>query len=227
MNWFSKFLSSSIGRKLLMALTGLFLILFLVVHLAGNLQLLKDDGGRSFNIYAHFMTSNPLIKIIGYVNFALVLVHVIWAIWLTRTNTSARGPVGYAVSKNSSHWTSRNMGILGTLILLFLVFHLSGFWWRMHNGPIDPVTYEGTEVKDLYAVVNTSYDLWWYVIIYEVSMLLLAFHLWHGFISAFQTVGLNHPKYTPAVKFVGKAFAIVVPLLFAIIPIFMYLDITL
>src|SRR6187200_3003564 len=129
MNWFKKLLTSTLGRKLLMALTGLFLILFLVVHLIGNLQLLKDDGGKAFNIYAQFMTSNPLIKIVSYLNYALILIHIIWALMLSRKNSSARGPQGYAVSKNSSHWTSRNMGILGTLILLFLVFHLSGFWW--------------------------------------------------------------------------------------------------
>lgn len=226
MNWFLKFLSSSIGRKLLMALTGLFLILFLVVHLAGNLQLLKDDGGRAFNIYAQFMTSNPLIKTISYVNYALILLHVIWAIWLTKSNTSARGPEGYAVSKNSSHWTSRNMGILGTLIFIFLIIHLRGFWWKMHNGPINSVDYDGASVKNLFEIVDAAYSLWWYVLLYVVSMAVLAFHLWHGFISAFQTLGLNHPKYSPLIKFVGKAFSIIVPLLFAIIPIFMYLDIT-
>jgi succinate dehydrogenase / fumarate reductase, cytochrome b subunit len=226
MNWFLKFLSSSIGRKLLMALTGLFLILFLVVHLAGNLQLLKDDGGRAFNVYAQFMTSNPVIKVVSYVNYALILVHIVWAIMLSRQNRAARGSEGYAVSNNSSHWTSRNMGILGTLILLFLVFHLQGFWWRMHNGPINSVDYDGASVKNLYEVVDTAYALWWYVVIYVISMGVLAFHLWHGFISAFQTLGLNHPKYNPVIKFVGKAFAIIVPLLFAIIPILMYLDIT-
>jgi succinate dehydrogenase / fumarate reductase cytochrome b subunit len=207
-----------------MALTGLFLILFLVVHLAGNLQLLKADGGRAFNIYAATMTSNPFIKIVGYINYALILIHVFWALWLTRTNASARGSVGYAVNRNSSNWTSRNMGILGTLILIFLVFHLRGFWWRMHNGPIDPVTYDGITINNLYLVVQEAYSLWWYVLIYVVSMLVLAFHLWHGFMSAFQTIGVNHPKYNPVIKFVGKAFAIVVPAGFALIPIWMYLN---
>ncbi len=226
MNWFLKFLSSTIGRKLLMALTGLFLILFLVVHLIGNLQLLKNDGGEAFNIYAQFMTSNPLIKTISYVNYILILVHVIWAIWLSRNNSAARGPQGYAVTKNSSHWTSRNMGILGTFILIFLVIHLKGFWYEMHWGGIPSKNYDGADVKDLFAVVDVAYSNIAYVAVYVVSMLLLAFHLWHGFISAFQTLGANHPKYNPVIKFVGKAFAIVVPLLFALIPILMYLDIT-
>jgi succinate dehydrogenase / fumarate reductase, cytochrome b subunit len=227
MNWFSKFLSSSIGRKLLMALTGLFLILFLVVHLIGNLQLLKSDGGEAFNIYAEFMTSNIIIKIVGIVNYILILVHIIWAIWLSKSNRSARGSEGYAVSRNSSHWTSRNMGILGTLIFIFLVIHLRGFWYEMHWGGIPTKNYDGKEVKDLYTVVDAAYSQVWYAGLYIVSMLILAFHLWHGFISAFQTLGVNHPKYNPVIKFVGRAFAIVVPLLFAIIPIFMYLDITL
>lgn len=226
MNWFLKFLSSTIGRKLLMALTGLFLILFLVVHLIGNLQLLKDDGGQAFNVYAQFMTSNPLIKIIGYVNYALILIHIVWAILLSRKNSAARGSQGYAVSKNSSHWTSRNMGILGTFILIFLVIHLRGFWYEMHWGGIPTKNYDGHEVKDLFAVVDSAYSNLAYVGVYVVSMLLLAFHLWHGFISSFQTLGVNHPKYNPVIKFVGKAFAIIVPLLFALIPILMYMDLT-
>lgn len=227
MTWFINFLTSSIGRKLLMALTGLFLILFLVVHVAGNLQLLKSDGGRAFNEYSQFMTTNLLIKIIGIVNYTLILLHVFVSIWLTRQNSAARGGERYAVSKNSSHWTSRNMGILGTLIFVFLIIHLRGFWYQMHWGEIGMATYDGQQVKDLYSVVEAAYSQWWYVVIYLVGMAVLAFHLWHGFISAFQTLGLNHPKYNPVIRFVGKAFAIIVPLLFAIIPVFMFLNITL
>lgn len=226
MNWFTRLVSSSIGRKLLMALTGLFLILFLVVHVAGNLQLLKSDGGRAFNEYSQFMTSNLVIKIVGIINYTTILLHVIWAIWLGRQNRAARGSEGYAVEKNSSHWTSRNMGILGTLIFIFLIIHLRSFWYEMHWGEIKTVVYDDKEVKDLYSVVDFAYSQVTYVIIYLVGMAVLAFHLWHGFISAFQTLGLNHPKYNPVIKFIGKAFAVIVPLLFAIIPIFMYFDIT-
>lgn len=224
MNWFTNFFSSSIGRKLVMALTGLFLILFLVVHLIGNLQLLYNDEGRAFNVYAQFMTSNPLIKIVGYVNYAMILFHVFWAIWLTKSNKSARGPVGYAVSNNPSTWSSRNMGILGTLILLFLVFHLQGFWYQMHWGGIPTKNYDGIETKDLYSVVAFAYSQWWYVAIYVISMAILAFHLYHGFGSAFQTLGLNHVKYNPVIKVIGVAYAVIVPALFALIPIVMFLD---
>jgi len=224
MNWFKKLLTSTLGRKLLMALTGLFLILFLVVHLIGNLQLLKHDNGEAFNVYAKFMTSNPVIKTISYVNYACFIIHALWALFLTIGNRRARGSEKYAVIKNSSPWTSRNMGILGTLILIFLVIHLKGFWYEMHWGGIPTVNIEGEEVKNLYATVAMAYSNVWYVTLYVFSMCVLAFHLWHGFVSSFQTLGLNHPKYNPLIAFVGKAFAIIVPALFALIPIWMFLD---
>lgn len=224
MNWFTNFFSSTIGRKLVMALTGLFLILFLVVHLIGNLQLLHNDEGRAFNVYAGVMTSNPLIKIVSYVNYFFIILHVIWAIILSARNRAARGSVGYSVNKNSSTWSSRNMGILGTLILIFLVIHLRGFWYEMHWGGIATRNYDGTEVKDLFSVVDFAYSQPAYVIVYVISMAVLAFHLYHGFGSAFQTLGLNHVKYNRLIRFVGVAFSIVVPALFALIPIMMYLD---
>jgi succinate dehydrogenase / fumarate reductase, cytochrome b subunit len=224
MNWFLNLFSSTLGRKLVMALTGLFLVLFLVVHLIGNLQLLHSDSGRAFNIYAHFMTSNPLIKIISYGNYAFILMHIVWAILLTKRNRDARGPQGYAISNKNSRWASRNMGILGTFIALFLVIHLRGFWYEMHWGGIATENYDGVDYKNLYAVVEAAYAQWWYALIYVVSMFLLAFHLYHGFGSAFQTLGLNHVKYNPIIKFVGVAFAIIVPALFALIPIVMYFN---
>lgn len=224
MNWFTNLLSSTLGRKLIMALTGLFLILFLVVHLIGNLQLLHADGGRAFNVYAQFMTSNPVIKIISYGNYLFILVHVLWAILLSIKNRAARGPEGYAVtSGKSSTWSSRNMGILGTFILIFLVIHLKGFWYEMHWGGIATQNYDGEEVKDLYAVVDKAYSQLWYAAVYVLSMIMLAFHLWHGFASAFQTLGLNHAKYNGVIRFVGRAFAIIVPALYALIPIWMFL----
>lgn len=222
MNWFSNFFSSSIGRKYVMALTGLFLILFLVVHLIGNLQLLKADDGEAFNVYAAFMTSNPLIVTISYVNYTMILFHIIWAIMLTRRNRAARGEVGYAVTKNSSHWTSRNMGILGTFIFIFLVIHLRSFWYEMHWGGIPTATYAGVEYKNLYAVVDAAYESVWFVLLYVVSMALLGFHLFHGFGSAFQTLGLNHVKYNGLIRGLGVGFSIVVPALFALIPVYMY-----
>lgn len=205
-----------------MSLTGLFLISFLVVHLLGNLQLLMDDGGEAFNIYAEFMTTNTFVQILSYILYASILVHVAWSAIITGRNRSARGGTKYAVVRNSSHWTSRNMGVLGTFIFIFLVIHLRDFWAIMHWGEIGRVTYDGREVKDLYSVVALAFSQPWYVALYLVSMFMLAFHLWHGFASAFQTLGLNHVKYNGVIKFVGRAFAIVVPALFALIPIAMF-----
>ncbi|HNP94908.1 MAG TPA: succinate dehydrogenase cytochrome b subunit [Cyclobacteriaceae bacterium] len=223
MKWLTNLFTSTLGRKLLMALTGLFLITFLAVHLAGNLQLLKDDGGKSFNIYAEFMSTNPLIQTISKVNFALILIHVIWAILLSRKNRDARGS-SYAVTNKSSHWTSRNMGILGTIVLVFITIHLKDFWAQMHFGSVPTVDYDGKQVRDLASIVSIWFDKAWYVALYVFCMAAVAFHLWHGFSSAFQTLGLNHVKYNPVINFVGRAFAIIVPALFALIPIMMFLN---
>ncbi|HEY5692402.1 MAG TPA: succinate dehydrogenase cytochrome b subunit [Cyclobacteriaceae bacterium] len=223
MNWFTNLFSSSLGRKLLMALTGLFLISFLAVHLAGNLQLLKDDGGQAFNIYSQFMGHNPVIQTISKVNFALIFMHIIWAIIISRQNRAARGQ-SYAISNKSSHWTSRNMGILGTIVLIFLVVHLRHFYAELHWGSDVPkVVYDGKEMADAYKLVSIWFAKEWYAGLYVVCMIGLAFHLWHGFSSAFQTLGLNHVKYNPVINFVGRAFAIIVPALFALIPIVMFL----
>lgn len=223
MKWFTNLFSSSLGRKLLMALTGLFLITFLAVHLAGNLQLLKDDGGQAFNVYSDFMSHNPLIQTISKVNFALIMIHVIWAILISRQNRTARGE-SYAVNNKSSHWTSRNMGILGTIVLIFLVVHLRHFYAELHWGNTPTVIIDGKEVSDAYNLVAYWFAKEWYSGLYVVCMIGLAFHLWHGFASAFQTLGLNHVKYNPVINVVGKAFAIIVPALFALIPIMMFLN---
>lgn len=207
-----------------MALTGLFLVTFLVVHLAGNLQLLYNDGGQAFNIYARFMTTNTLIKTTSYVLYSAFIIHIVWSILLIRQNKQARGPVGYDVVKAapSVTWNSRNMGVLGTIVFVFLVIHLRNFWYEMHWGGIPTVVYEGETYKDLYAVVAFSFTQWWYVALYCVGMLAVAFHLYHGFQSVFQTFGLNNKKYTPAIRFIGAVYSVVIPALFALIPLVMF-----
>jgi succinate dehydrogenase / fumarate reductase, cytochrome b subunit len=223
MKWFIDLFSSTLGRKVVMAFSGLFIILFLAVHLAGNLQLLKDDGGEAFNIYAYFMTHNPLIKTVAYVNYAIFLAHIVWAVALTIYNRQARGSESYAVtSSKSSIWSSRNMGILGTIIFVFLVIHMTQFWGQMKFGSIPYKSYGAQEVKDLYTVCALAFKEWWIVALYCISMVAIAFHLWHGFSSAFQTLGLNHMKYNPVINLVGRTFSIVVPALFALIPIMMF-----
>ncbi|MFD2033359.1 succinate dehydrogenase cytochrome b subunit [Belliella marina] len=223
MSWVSKTLSSTLGRKLLMALTGLFLILFLVVHLAGNLQLLLPDGGEAFNKYAANMASNPLIKAVSIGNFAFILIHVIYSILLTKHNKKSR-PIDYAVTKASTNsaWASRNMGILGTLLLIFILVHLKGFYYEVKFGTMPMASYDGVDFKDVYAIVSAAYSNIFYVAFYVLSMGFLAFHLSHGFASAFQTLGLNHVKYSPLIRKVGLVFSILVPALFALIPLVMF-----
>ncbi len=225
MSWVTKTLNSTLGRKLLMALTGIFLILFLVVHLAGNLQLLIPDNGDSFNLYAHNMSINFFIRSVSIINFAFILLHVIYSLILTRHNKQAR-PIGYAqtdASKNST-WASRNMGILGTLILIFLLVHLRGFWYRLKFGAPDKVMLGDVEVDNAFLIVVEAFKNPIYVGFYVLSMVFLAFHLSHGFASAFQTLGLNHKKYTPLIQKVGLGFSILIPALFALIPIVIFIQ---
>jgi len=226
MSWVSSFLTSSLGKKLIMSLTGLFLILFLVVHLAGNLQLLYNDGGDAFNAYAYFMTHNPLIKVISYGLYAFILLHAVqgWILW--RQNRVARGNDRYAVNVirtvKTSSFASKNMGWLGTIIFVFIAIHMYQFWLQMKLDRLNYVTVDGKEVKDLYEPVVFAFTNPGFVIFYVISMLVIAFHLWHGFQSAFQTLGINHRKYTPAIKLVGKVYSVLIPLGFAIIPVYMY-----
>lgn len=228
MSWFTNFLTSSIGKKIVMSLTGLFLISFLVVHLAGNLQLLVNDQGESFNAYAKFMTTNPLIKFLSYGLYTGILLHAIQGLVIWLQNKAARGGKGYAkkvtqvVGTNS--FAASNMAWLGILILIFLIIHMGDFWFAMKFGSVDLDTRftEEEGVKNLFSRVEATFGNPIFVALYILGMIGLAFHLLHGFQSAFQTLGLNHPKYTPAIKGIGSFIAVVVPVLFAIIPIFMF-----
>ena len=224
MSWFSQALSSTIGRKVVMSLTGLFLITFLVVHVSGNMLMFKSDDGEAFNLYAQFMTTNPLIKIASYILYIGILLHVFYALYLAVYNKNAR-PVGYAVAhpEQNSSWKSRNMGILGTIVLIFLIIHLRAFWYEMKFGDIPTANYAGVEVRNLYVVMEAAFSQWWIVLLYVLAMIGLAFHLAHGFWSAFQTLGLQHKKYSPLIKNLGYIFAIVVPLLFAAMPVYIYI----
>ena len=126
------------------------MILFLVVHLAGNLQLLKDDNGEAFNIYSKFMTSNPLIKFISYGLYFFILLHAIQGMILWKNNRAAKGGK-YAVQSKESTWSSRNMGMLGVLLFVFLGIHMGDFWWAMKRHQLPLVSYEGyPDIQDLY-----------------------------------------------------------------------------
>jgi succinate dehydrogenase / fumarate reductase cytochrome b subunit len=265
MSWLTRMFSSTIGQKLIVALTGLFLCTFLVVHMTGNLQLFKDDHGMSFNMYSVFMTTNPLIKTVSYILYFSILFHAFKGLHLAYKNMKAR-PVGYAVvnGKANSHWTSRYMGILGTIILVFIVVHMNDFWAEYKFGHIPYVQYtenlESGEItakpyadeagnpksiankaeetivsingvdhkititKDLYAEVAETFKNPLLVALYLISMFAIGFHLYHGFQSGFQTLGLNHPRYNPAIQFLSTwVFAIIIPAGFAAMPLYFLL----
>jgi len=207
-----------------MSLTGLFLILFLVIHLLGNLQLLYDDGGDAFNIYSHFMAENPLIQLVSKANFFFILLHAFVSYTLMAKNRKAR-PIGYKVSAGAatSSWSSRSMSLLGTLIFIFLIVHLKGFWFEFKYGTVSTTVIDGIEMHDSYKWVIEAYANPILSSFYIISMIVLGFHLWHGFASAFQSLGINHLKYTGFIQFLGKVYAISIPALFAIIPIWIYL----
>ena len=268
----SAILKSSLAKKYWMSFTGLFLCLFLSGHLAGNLQLIFSDA-LHFNQYALFMTTNPAVKILSYLTYISILFHAIDGILLTVQNRKAR-PIGYAKTDgSSSSFSSRNMAVLGTIILVFIVTHMVNFWAVMHldkNMPLQTISIgQAGQQQEYYLTTDGGYlpkaqvdqqmikienrteffdaaanvkikegykDLHKITvaffkdpktgliatILYVIAMITLAFHLLHGFQSAFQSLGLNNPKYTPAIKKFGAAFAIIVPILFAIIPVYIH-----
>lgn len=269
----SALLKSSLAKKYWMALTGLFLCTFLAGHLAGNLQLIFGDA-LQFNQYALFMTTNPAVKLLSYVTYISILFHAIDGIILTIQNQKAR-PIGYAKENQSanSNWASRNMAILGSLILVFIITHMVNFWAVMHfdeKMPLQTTTIDvGGQKQDFYLTTDGGYlpkaqidqnavviknrtefydavanvklkegykDLHKITfaffqdakygliatIAYVIAMFVLAFHLLHGFASAFQSLGANNPKYNGLIRGFGKGFAIIVPLLFAIIPVYIH-----
>jgi succinate dehydrogenase / fumarate reductase cytochrome b subunit len=276
----SALLKSSIGKKYWMALTGLFLCLFLAGHLAGNLQLIFGTP-LQFNEYALFMTTNPAVKLLSYLTYISILFHAVDGILLAIQNKKAR-PIGYAKNNAAANsgFASRNMAVLGTLILFFIATHMVNFWAKMHFSqmPLQSITAEAMGQKqDLYVTTNGGYmaveqvakslkeatDTGMQIYIdgndfmntqakikvgegykdlhkitfaffqdsktgliatigYVLAMVVLGFHLWHGFQSAFQSLGVNSPKINGSIKFFGKAFAVIVPLLFAIIPLYIH-----
>lgn len=222
MGWLTNALFSSVGRKIIMSLTGIFLILFLTEHLISNFLLLKDDGGLAFNEFAHFMKHNSLILIGEVVLFVGFIFHIIDGIVLVNSNRAAR-PVAYAVANKSklNSWTSKYMGPFGIVLLIFLILHLYNFFRYKYFAPIENVP--GTDIADMASKVYLVFQNPLEVGIYIIAMFVLAFHLWHGFQSAFRTLGLGHVKYLPFIQLLGKAYSILIPAGMALIPIVIYL----
>ncbi|MCB0659615.1 MAG: succinate dehydrogenase cytochrome b subunit [Saprospiraceae bacterium] len=223
MKWLIDFFGSGIGKKLLMSLTGLFLIIFLLVHLIGNLQLLKDDSGMAFNLYAKFMKSNPLIKTVSYGLYFFIILHAIIGVMLALYNMSAKGGRYAVANHNKTSWASKNMVWLGSIIFAFILIHMGDFWFKMKSGQLPLATYGDVTVNDLYYRVAEAFQNPFIVIGYVIGMVILGMHLWHGFQSAFQTLGLNHKKYTPMIKAVGKVYSILVTIGFIIIPVYHFM----
>jgi len=218
MNWILKYLGSSLGQKILMSLTGLFLVQFLAIHLLGNIQLLYPDGGVKFNEYSAFMSEFVPIKIVSYLLYASIILHAFVGIASAINNKKARGGQGYAKKAASgTSFAARNMALLGTMVLFFIIIHMSQFWFNSKFGAVKAGELSYYE----YAVEIFSNPIW--VAVYVIGQIVLFLHLSHGFQSAFQTLGLNHNKYSPIVKAIGYVISVAFPLGFAAVAIGMYL----
>jgi succinate dehydrogenase / fumarate reductase, cytochrome b subunit len=234
MTW-KNFFASSIGKKITMGLTGFFLISFLIVHCGINSMIFFNDGGETFNHWGHLMGTNLIIRTIEIGLFAFLLLHIVQGLILWKQNSSAR-PVKYIVNdrKANSKWYSRSMGLLGTLILIFLVLHLYHFWTPSRFGglanirPLEEATlasYNNQEVHNLYKEMQLVFqNNLLIVVVYLLGVTSLCWHLLHGFQSAFQTFGMNHKKYTPVIKAAGVGYSIIICLLFALMPVAIYLN---
>jgi succinate dehydrogenase / fumarate reductase cytochrome b subunit len=216
MKSFLAFCYSSIGKKVLMSLTGLFLIIFLVEHLIGNLLLFANDNGVMYEAYSEFLVSNPIIRLIEIFLFVFIIGHAILGAYLWLTNRIKR-PIKYRYFRIRENvpLASRTWFIIttGSIIFLFLIIHLRSFFW--------PMRVVGEQMSGYDLVIRAFADPW-YDAFYLVALLLLGYHLRHGFQSALQTLGLRNKKYTPFLD--GLAFIVwfLIPLLYAIIPVYFY-----
>ncbi len=219
---FKHLFSSSIGKKLTMGLTGLFLVTFLIVHAGVNACIFINDGGETFNAAAHFMSHNWVIRIMEIGLFAGLIAHIVQGLLLWKQNTAAR-PTKYAMSaaNENSKWYSRSMGLLGTLLLFFLIIHISKFFL---DTKVALYTAGGANdaSHNLFLDMKEEFQKWWVVLIYSLGVISLFWHLLHGFQSAFQTLGINHKRYTPLIKTIGVGYTFIICLLFLLMPIAFY-----
>ena len=233
MTWKQVF-TSSVGKKLVMGFTGIFLVLFLIVHVGLNACIWAAaydpaDQGQMFNKAAHFMGSNVLPRILEIGLFAGFFLHIFQGYLLTLENRKKRS-IGYDVAyADGSKWYSRSMAILGTLLLMFLVMHIYHFWTPSRLGgmgtvqPLEEVYYNGIKHHNLYAEMrNVFVGNTLVVALYVLACGSLAYHLLHGFQSAFKTIGIHNKKISGLINSVGVGFSIIVPLLFALMPLSFY-----
>ena len=204
----SSFFGSSLTKKLVMAVAGLFLILFLIIHLSINLLLLLDDPVK-FNNAANFMASNQIIKIFEVILFLTFIIHIIWGLILQIQNWFARPKRYIRHYSSQTSFFSKYMIYLGGIILIFLIIHFMNFYFVK-------LGWVQGDSENFYGMAYDLFKIPVYTIIYLICFLFLAFHLHHAFQSAFQTLGLNHSRYTPAIKLIGLIYSIIVPLGFSI-----------
>ncbi|MBX9784904.1 MAG: succinate dehydrogenase [Chitinophagaceae bacterium] len=230
---FAQMFTSSVGKKLVMGLTGLFLITFLIIHAGVNACIFADlpifdanDNGDMFNRAAHFMGSTVLIRIMEVGLFAGFILHIIQGYMLTLQNQRARG-VGYAkpMGNSGSKWYSRSMGLLGTLILLFLILHLAHFWVpaRFTHAGLEEKVVRGVEMHDMFGLMKVTFSELWVVIAYLLGVFSLFWHLMHGFQSAFRTAGISNNKFLQLLATAGVWYSVIICLLFAAMPVAIYL----
>jgi succinate dehydrogenase / fumarate reductase cytochrome b subunit len=216
---FKQLFTSSIGKKFVMAFTGIFLMLFLIVHVGINSCVFLNDGGKTFNEMAHFMSHNWIMRILELGLFAGLFAHIVQGLMLWAQNNRAR-PVAYYQNNQSknSNWYSRSMGILGSLLLVFLVVHLAHFFVGTKVA-----LYSGDKPHDLYLQMKVVFSEAWVVAVYLVGIVSLFWHLYHGFQSSFQTLGIHHKRYTTIIQALGTSYTVIVCLLFALMPIAFFL----
>ncbi len=213
-------------RKIILALTGLFLCLFLIVHLSANcILLLPTDMARDlYNSYSTFLRESPFIKVVAYALYLSIILHVVYALLITIRNRRAK-PDKYAMNhfKANSTWTSQNMGWLGVLILIFIAIHLANFWARIKLGMGEAVGVDANGNKDIYEVTYSLFQNGYYVVFYTVLMVPLGLHLHHGLKSGFKTLGFYHNSGLQVLAKVSLIYAAVISIGFGIIPLIVYL----
>ena len=234
MKW-SQFFTSAVGRKLVMALTGLFLISFLIVHVGLNSCIFYDlalfnsnDNGSMFNRAAYFMGNSLVIRIMEIGLFAGFILHIIQGYMVEAKNRGMRKK-GYKVDlgNRGSTWMSRSMAVLGTLIFLYLVMHVSQFWWPSRvSHEVTQVSYPelsgDREMHNMFLLMYDTFQQGWVVVLYMIGVAALLFHLLHGFHAAFRSMGVHNKKYLLMLKGLGYGFSVIVCVLFALMPLSMY-----
>jgi len=217
----SGFLSSSIGKKFLMSISGLFLIVFLAVHLTLNLFLIFDDSGELFNIAANFMATNAIMHVMEPILALGFIVHIVYALIVQFENWSKR-PVKYTQmdQKDTSKWTSRNMIYLGLFVLIFLGLHLANFFWKIKFGGVGTTEIGGIEMHNTYKLVSDQFQSLAYDIFYVLGAIFLALHLNHAFWSGLQTIGWSNTLWRKRLEIIGSIYAIIIGVGFSIIPLY-------